>query len=198
MMDDSRSYFSKAVSYAHNLFYKIKQRHQCCQTYFSLSLEINQLQLEQGNLTEVEGSVQLTSLYKLVQISSFLIEIIQLCYKISYLILDVNCTELSSSVNVPWLESLEGLSTSFDKHSSLFCQSKADKENSFYQTFFLCHLYIRQISKTVHPWKDIQPQDSSCLSKVSITKKKSFLSNIFLFHLLIELISQCIDQRDCS
>ncbi len=137
MLNDGRSYFSRAVSYAHNIFYKIKQWHQCCQTYFSLSLEINQLQLEQGNLTEGEGSVQLTSLYKLVQISSFLFEIIiQLCYKTSCLNQEVNCTELPRSVNVPWLESLEGLSTSVDKHSSLFCQSKNDKENSFYQTFF--------------------------------------------------------------
>ncbi len=152
MMDDSRSYFSRAVSYAHNLFYKIKQWCQCCQTYFSLSLEINQLQLEQGNLTEVEGSVQLTSLYKLVQISSFSIEIIQLCYKTSFLNQEVNCTELPRSVNVPWLVSLEGLSASVDKRSSLFCQSRNDKENSFYQTFFLCHLYMRQISKTIRLW----------------------------------------------
>ncbi len=198
MMGDSRSYFSRAVSYAQNIFYKIKQWHQCCQTYFSLSLEINQLQLEQGNLTEVEGFVQLTSLYKLVQISSFLIEIIiQLCYKISYLILDVNCTELSSSVNVPWLESLAELSASVDKHSSLFCQSKDDKENSFCQTFFLCHLYIRHqlnySSLVKHPASRLQ-----LFIKSVKNKNKSFLSNIFLCHLLIELISQCIDQRDCS
>jgi len=44
-------------------------------------------------ITEGEGSVQLASLYYLVQIS---------CFKRCYLNEEVNCTEPSTSVTIPW------------------------------------------------------------------------------------------------
>ncbi len=52
----------------------------------------------QGSLTEVEGSVQLTSWWV-----HFHIEIIiYLCYKTNCLNEEVNCAEPSPSVSVPW------------------------------------------------------------------------------------------------
>ncbi len=55
-----------------------------------------------GILTEGEGSVKLTSLYKLVQISSFDIENIDyLCYETSYYKKEVNYTEPFTSVSAP-------------------------------------------------------------------------------------------------
>jgi hypothetical protein len=57
----------------------------------------------QGTLTEVEGSVQCTSLHKLVWISCFwYCKHYILFYKTSYLNEEVNCTEPSPSVSVPW------------------------------------------------------------------------------------------------
>jgi hypothetical protein len=51
-----------------------------------------------------EGSVQLTSLYQLVKISSFLNWKYYIrFYKTSYLNEEVNCTEPSPSVSIPWL-----------------------------------------------------------------------------------------------
>jgi hypothetical protein len=58
--------------------------------------------LRQGSLTEREGSVRLTTLYKQVQCSVFSIKnIIYQCYKTTYLIEEVNCNEPFPSVSVP-------------------------------------------------------------------------------------------------
>jgi hypothetical protein len=54
----------------------------------------------QGILTEGEGSVQLTSLCLLVPFD--IANIIYLFYQTSYLNEEVNCTEPSPSVSVPW------------------------------------------------------------------------------------------------
>ncbi len=57
--------------------------------------------LDQGSLTEGEGSVQLTSLFRL---APFCIEnIIYVCYKTSYLKEEVNCTEPFPLVSIPCL-----------------------------------------------------------------------------------------------
>ncbi len=65
-------------------------------------------QLNQGILTEEEGSVQLTPGYKLVQISYFNTKsTFMLIYTKSYLIEEVNCINKASlSVRVPWLNFL--------------------------------------------------------------------------------------------
>jgi len=61
------------------------------------------LKSRQGNLTEEETSVPLTSTHQLNLISSFYIEnIIHLRYKTSYLKEEVNCTVLSPAVSRPW------------------------------------------------------------------------------------------------
>ncbi len=59
--------------------------------------------LAQGSLTEGEGSVQLTSLYLLVQIAFMLQLLFNFFYKTSYLNEEVNSTEPSPSVSFPWL-----------------------------------------------------------------------------------------------
>ncbi len=63
------------------------------------------LPLCHGSLTEGEGSVQLTSLYFLFEISSLLYWKLYLPFftRTSYLNEEVNCTEPSPSVSVPWL-----------------------------------------------------------------------------------------------
>ncbi len=62
------------------------------------------LQFVQGILTEREESVHLTSLYQLVQISCFQCwkSILFISYKTSFLEEEVNCTEPSPSVRIPW------------------------------------------------------------------------------------------------
>ncbi len=57
----------------------------------------------QGSLTEREGSVQFTSLYKLVQIGCFLFgTVLFSLYKTTYLNEEVNRTDPSPSVRLPW------------------------------------------------------------------------------------------------
>jgi len=51
----------------------------------------------QGSLTEEEGSVQLTSSHSLVKKYFFYF------YVTSYIKEEVNCTEPSPSVSIPWL-----------------------------------------------------------------------------------------------
>jgi len=73
-------------------------------TVMSLPL---QLVLPEETYIEGEGSVHLTSLYWLVLFSSCLYwNIIYLCYKTNYLNGEVNCTEPSLSVSVPWCKEL--------------------------------------------------------------------------------------------
>jgi hypothetical protein len=60
---------------------------------------------QQGTLTEREGSVQLTSSYQLVCISYlWYCKHYLLFYKTSNLIEEVNCTQVSLSVSVPWFQ----------------------------------------------------------------------------------------------
>jgi hypothetical protein len=54
----------------------------------------------QGDLTEGEGSVQLTSLFTKLRLAALYVENINLCYTTRYLNEEVNCTELSPSVSV--------------------------------------------------------------------------------------------------
>jgi hypothetical protein len=69
---------------------------------WSSKMVLDQMPL-QGSLTEGKGSVQLTSLYRLVRISFFLCWKYYLpFYKTSYLNEEVNRTEPSGSVSVPW------------------------------------------------------------------------------------------------
>jgi hypothetical protein len=62
--------------------------------------------IDQGSLTEVEGSVQFTSLYLLAYISCFLYGKYYLLffYKTSYLNEEANCTDPSLSVRIPWMD----------------------------------------------------------------------------------------------
>jgi hypothetical protein len=57
--------------------------------------------LVQGSLTEGEGSVRLTS--SLDQLLFYIENIINLFYKTSYLNEEVNSTEPSPLVSIPWL-----------------------------------------------------------------------------------------------
>ncbi len=74
--------------------------------------------LGQGNLTEGEGSVQLTSLYWQVKVSCFRCSKHYLLFfiKMSFLDEEVNCTGPSASVSVPWLGlGSSGFSGSYDE-----------------------------------------------------------------------------------
>ncbi len=56
----------------------------------------------QGSLTEVEGLVQLTSLYKLISVIYYINQnIIYIFHKTSYLNEEVKCTQPSPSVSIP-------------------------------------------------------------------------------------------------
>jgi hypothetical protein len=67
----------------------------------------NRITVKQGNLTEREGSVQLTSCTELFRSAPFYVEnIVNIFNKTSYLNEEVNCAEPPPSVSYPWVKCL--------------------------------------------------------------------------------------------
>ncbi len=72
-----------------------------CYQMFIFSFAHQKIMPKQGILTKGKGSVQLTSVYLLVQTSSF--SILIFFYKTTYFNEEFNCTEPSHSVRIPCL-----------------------------------------------------------------------------------------------